>query len=410
MRQFKTIFSFELQKFFKNKVFLTTTAILMALALLGTTVPRIIGLFRGDSSGNGSEEGHAEGAIMLVAGLDLREPLQEAFPQYTVMPCEQGEIEPLLTSGGAVCAVYVEDLSHYTYYVDNLSIYDDNVATVEMVLRDVNRTESLTALGVPPERIQEALYPQIEGEVVPLGVNQAQNYWYTYVMIIALYMVILLYGNSVATNVAGEKSSRAMELLITSADPVAMMFGKVFAAGLAGLTQLVSILGMALLGFRLNAEAWASLSAMASFFTIPPALVGYMLLFFLLGFFLYAFLYAAMGSTVSRLEDVGNACQLITWLFVAMYMLVIFSLTSGNVDTPVMLVASFLPLTSPLAMFTRIAMSTVPLWQQLVSIGLLIASVYGAGILAAMIYRVGVLLYGTRLSLPELVKKVWQAK
>lgn len=76
---------------------------------------------------------------------------------------------------------------------------------------------------------------QITGEVESLGKDQFQNFFYTYIMIFALYMVILLYGQMVATNVATEKSSRAMEVLITSAKPNSMMFGKVLASCIAGL-------------------------------------------------------------------------------------------------------------------------------------------------------------------------------
>ena len=134
-----------------------------------------------------------------------------------------------------------------------------------------------------------------------------------------------------------------------------------------------------------------------------------MLLFFVLGFFLYAFLYGAVGSTVSKTEDVGTASMPINMAFIVVYMVVLVSLSTGSVDNVPMKILSFFPLTSPMAMFARIAMSTVPFWEIAVSIGLLVAGVAMIGVLAAKIYRVGVLMYGTRPKLPELLKALRKA-
>ncbi len=124
-------------------------------------------------------------------------------------------------------------------------------------------------------------------------------------MIFALYIVIIMYGQMIATSVATEKSSRAMELLITSAKPVSMMFGKVIAACLAGLIQLIAVFGTGLVCFQLNRSYWKDNQLISSVFDMPVWLLGYMLLFFILGFFIYAFLYGAIGSTASKVEDIN---------------------------------------------------------------------------------------------------------
>jgi ABC-2 type transport system permease protein len=214
-------------------------------------------------------------------------------------------------------------------------------------------------------------------------------------MIFALYTVILLYGQMVATNVANEKSSRAMELLITSAKPTSMMFGKVIASCLAGLLQLVAIFGTSFVCYNLNKSYWGENVVMSSLFDMPLMLLIYMLVFFILGFAIYAFLFGAVGSTVSRLEDINSAVQPITLLFVAAFMIVMFSLASDNVDSMLMIVCSYVPLTSPMAMFSRIAMSVVPIYQIVISIAILIAFAFCIGVLSAKIYRIGVLMYGT---------------
>ncbi len=225
-------------------------------------------------------------------------------------------------------------------------------------------------------------------------------------MIFALYMVIIMYGQMVAMNVATEKSSRAMELLITSAKPVSMMFGKVIASCIAGLIQLVAVFGSSLLCFNLNKEYWADNLVIASIFDMPVDLFVYMLIFFTLGFFIYAFLYGAIGSTASKLEDINTSVMPITLVFVIAFIIVIFSMSSGNVDSLLMKICSFVPFTSPMAMFTRVAMGSVPFYEIAISIVILICSVVGIGVISAKIYRVGVLLYGTTPKLGSILKAI----
>ena len=241
------------------------------------------------------------------------------------------------------------------------------------------------------------------------GKDQAQNFFYTYIMIFALYMVILLYGQMVSTNVATEKSSRAMELLITSAKPTSMMFGKVLASCLAGLLQLIAVFGSAVIFYNINIDYWGNNAIVESVFNIPPALLVYMLIFFVLGFLIYAFLFGAIGSTATKLEDINTSTMPLMFLFIIAFMVVMYSMTSGEINNLLMKVCSFIPFTSPMAMFTRIAMSTVPWYEIVISIGILVGSVVGVGILSAKIYRVGVLLYGTTPKLGAILKAVWKA-
>ena len=149
---------------------------------------------------------------------------------------------------------------------------------------------------------------------------------------------------------------------------------------------------------------------MTSIFDIPLHLLLFMLVFFILGFLIYAFLYGAVGSTVSKLEDINTAIMPITFLFIIAFIVVMTALGSGEVDNLPMLVCSFIPFTSPMAMFTRIAMSTVPSWQITISIAILAVSVCGTGVLAARIYRVGVLLYGTTPKPAEVLRMIWKGR
>jgi ABC-2 type transport system permease protein len=263
--------------------------------------------------------------------------------------------------------------------------------------------------GMAIDQVTDVMSIQVTGEVENLGKNQMENFFYTYIMVFALYMVILLYGQMVATNVATEKSSRAMELLITSAKPTSMMFGKVIASCLAGLIQIAAIFGSALVLYKLNKSYWGDNMIIESIFNIPPELLVYMLVFFILGFLIYAFMYGAVGSTASKLEDINTSVMPITMLFVIAFIVVVFSMSAGNVDNTLMKVCSFIPLTSPMSMFTRIAMSTVSLYEIAISIVILIVSTIGIGFISAKIYRVGVLMYGTTPKISAIIKAIRKA-
>lgn len=413
MKQFSKILKFELKYYFKNKIFVGVTIFLVLLISVLMFLPQILNIFRGDKEADAA----AELPVMLLKTeiSEQAEPVKEAFdaafPNYDIQSTQESleEMQEKITSGSAECAFVVGGMTSYKYYVDNLSMYDSNMETADTVLQNLCRMNLMAENGLTAEKAGEIMSVQIENDAVSLGKDQMQNYWYTYIMIFALYMVILLYGQMIATNVATEKSSRAMELLITSARPVAMMFGKVIASCLAGFAQLVAVFGSAILLYGINKEQWNDNPIVASIFDMPPELFGYMLVFFILGFFIYAFLYGAIGSTASKLEDINTSVMPITMIFIIAFMVVMFSLASGDVDNTLMKVCSYIPFTSSMAMFTRIAMSTVPWYEILISIAILIGSAAGVGVISAKIYRVGVLLYGTTPKLSSILKAVWKA-
>ncbi|HIT24747.1 MAG TPA: ABC transporter permease [Candidatus Enterenecus avicola] len=414
MRQFPTILSYELKNYFKNKVFVGSTLFIVAVLAVVMFLPNLMDFF--GSMGSGQEDSTQQSVILVSApsqelGEGIVQAFTTAFPDRSVTLTQDAidQIKAQVSDGRADCAFVFDSLTSYTYYVLNRSLYDQTTQTANQVLVGLAQVEAMAQQGLTIDQASQILSLQIDAKEELLGVDQVQNYWYTYIMIMALYMVIMLYGQMVASHVATEKSSRAMELLITSASPVSMMFGKVLASCLAGFVQLAVIFGSALLFYQLNQDSWGGNNVMTSLFDMPPSLLVYMLVFFVLGFLLYAFLYGAIGSTATKLEDINTSVMPLTLLFIVAFCVVMFGLASGTVDNLAMLVCSFIPFTSPIAMFTRIAMSSVPPYQIALSIGLLAVSVVGIGVLSAKIYRVGVLLYGTPPKLGAILKTVWRA-
>ena len=409
MKQFGKILKFELKGYLKNKIFVGFTLFLVAMIAVVMFLPNIISTISSDRGDDAS----ADRPVMLVYVEDteltsiVKEYFVAAFTDYNVEITSNGvsEIKNKIVSGEAECAFVMSSASSYTYYVNNLSMYDTNVSIANTVLQEVYRINTMVKEGLTSEQVGAIMSVQIAGSTETLGKDQAENFFYTYIMIFALYMVILLYGQMVATNVATEKSSRAMEVLITSAKPTAMMFGKVLASCIAGFTQLVLVFGTAILLYNVNKETLSN-PLIASIFGIPVELFIYLIVFFVLGFLIYAFLYGAVGSTASKLEDINTSVMPITYLFLIAFMVVIFSMTSGSVDNAAMLVCSYIPFTSPMAMFTRICMSTVAWYEIAISIVILVGSTVGIGVLSAKIYRIGVLLYGTPPKISNIIKMV----
>ena len=412
MKQFGKILKFELTYYLKNKIFIGTTLLLVLVIAAVMCWPMYSGLFQKDETTD-----PADLPVMLVAsqpGEDaalIDNAFRQAFPGYVVRvsDAEDEELREAVISGEAECAFALESDDAFTYYVNNLSMYDTNAVTAQSAMQRLYQTRALLASGMSTQDASAVMDVSIRATVTSLGKNQADNFFYTYVMIFALYMVIMLYGQMVATNVATEKSSRAMEVLITSARPTSMMFGKVLASCLAGFIQIAAVFGSALVLYHINRDYWAGNPLVQSLFNIPPELFAYMLIFFVLGFLIYAFLYGALGSTATKLEDINTSTMPLILLFVVAFIVSMMGMSSGNVDSMLMKVCSFIPFTSPMAMFTRIAMSTVPMHEILLSIAILAVSSAGIGVLAAKIYRVGVLLYGTTPKLGAILKAIRKA-
>ena len=424
MNQFRKILSFELKNYFTNKIFVGITLFLVAAIAVVMFLPGIMDLVREDEtpesagiqSGAEVETAEDDGRPVMLVLLPEDEPELEqvfaaGFPEYRVEAVhgDMDELRRRILAGEAECAFALDSSTSYTYLVENLSMIDSNTAVADSILQSYNQMTAMVTGGMTQEQAQQVLAMEITHTQESLGKDQGQNFWYTYIMIFALYMVILLYGQMIATNVATEKSSRAMELLITSANPVSMMFGKVMASCIAGASQILAVFGSALLFYSLSRGQWGDNPVIASIFGMPGDLLVYMLVFFVLGFLIYAFLFGAIGSTASKLEDINTSSMPVTLVFVFAFLVVMFSMSSGNVDSMLMKVCSFVPFTSPMAMFTRLAMSTVPWYEVAVSISVLVISVCAVGVLAAKIYRVGVLMYGTPPKLSAIIKALKRA-
>jgi len=224
------------------------------------------------------------------------------------------------------------------------------------------------------------------------------------VMVMLIYMTVLLYGISVMRSVLEEKNSRVLEVLLSSATSSELMIGKIFGVGAVGLTQVVVWAVMAGV-FALPSLA---MSTDLSQLTVSPGVLVAFAVFFLLGYLLFSSLYAAIGA-ITTTEQEGQQLQFIV---VIPLILSVFMLSSvvRTPDAPSVVWLSMVPFLAPVLMYARIVIQTPPVWQIALSLSLLIATIAGLLVLCARVYRVGILIYGKRATLPEILKWLKYAK
>ena len=411
MKQFFTIFKHELSQYFKNKIFVITTLILI-LAVSGFLfAPRIGEIINKSKNAESSEEKKSEVLVKSDnANLEKLLPaIAASFPQQNVKITNDSvdEIKKQIKEQSVEFAfVLSSDLKSYTYLANVSALQDPNLNTMDNLLKTLYSHAYLKKHGLNDTQIAEVQNPNITHTIESISKDGTKNFWYAYVMVFVLYMVIMMFGQKVAMSVVTEKTSRAMEVLITSASPVALMFGKILASSVAGIFQITAIFGSAFISYNINKSYFETNAVINTLFNFPASLVGYLLIFFLLGFLIYSFLFGAMASTVSKIEDLSSVVMLIQIIFVAGFVVSTNAMTSGDVNSELMKGLSLFPLTSPMAMFTRIAMSEVPGLEILLSVAFLILATILIGYIAAKIYRVGVLMYGTKPTLGKIIKAI----
>ena len=242
-----------------------------------------------------------------------------------------------------------------------------------------------------------------------------------FLMAFLIYMAILLYGSFVMQAVVEEKSTRIVEIIISSARPFDLLMGKVLGVGMTGLVQMgawaLMLSGIMIYGGTIAAlfidpstlnlpETATSAEVMAAAdIPIPqldPMIFAAFVLFFLMGYLMYASLFAAVGSAVENVQD-AQSLTIPLMLPIILAMAVLTPVIESP-DSTLATIMSHFPLTSPIIMMVRISITDIPIWEVGLSLAILLGSFLGAIWFSGRIYRVGVLSYGKKPSLAELIR------
>jgi ABC-2 type transport system permease protein len=218
---------------------------------------------------------------------------------------------------------------------------------------------------------------------------------------IIMYSTFLMYGMQNLKGVIDEKSNRIVEVIIASMRPTELMLGKILGIGLVGLTQYFI---WSLLAMNLSLPGIASMMSSTDMGvpTIPVSTIVYFVLFFIFGYFLYASIYTAIGAPFNTDQEAQQLAMIPVMFIVSVW--AFFPALLNNPNGGIAVFVSLFPLTSPLGMFLRTSLSEPPVWQIVLCISILAATTVGIAWFAGRIYRVGILMYGKKPTIPEIVR------
>jgi ABC-2 type transport system permease protein len=232
--------------------------------------------------------------------------------------------------------------------------------------------------------------------------NFMTAYLGTFAFVMVLFMTLLLYGIAMMRGILEEKTTRVMEVLLGSVSPDELMTGKILGIGLVGLSQVgIYALSAGILrvymGAKLAGTDWAG-----AFSTFTFGKLAFFLVFFVLGYFMYVAMFACVGAVCNSEQEAQNLQAPIQWCLMLPMISTIFFV--GQPDSTISVVLSLIPIFTPMVMFMRICVQMPPAWQIALSIVLTTGTTWLIFRAAAKIFRIGILMYGKRPTVPEILR------
>jgi len=385
--------------------------------------------------------------VIDATGAGLGERLRTALTPTTAAPNATGRIDIRVTPPDGIAAaeslatkaVISKEVDGYVVldastlrgerarYAGRKATAVGDMRRLETALRTSTLAERLESANLSPTLVDSLTRSRLELESERLteqgrgsDASRRANTMFAVAVAFLLYMSMILYGQTVLRGVLEEKSTRVAEVVVSSVSPETLLAGKVIGVGAVGLTQqIIWVAGTLYLGSfmapllnRLAGPAVDSATPASAMPTMsmPDIHIGSLaliLLFFLLGYGVYSSLYAAVGSTVNSEQEAQQALAPILVLIVASALFIQPAMM--NPTSTLARVASMFPFSAPIIMPLRMSLVPIPPWEMAVAIVGLVVAFVAVILLAARIYRVGLLMYGKRPTLGELVRWARQA-
>jgi ABC-2 type transport system permease protein len=398
MDKFFLILSYTYMTKLRTKAFIITTIIMIAGVVLMGNMSRIMDMFKGND-------------VKKIAVIDQSHTLYQEYAlqlkklNKDIKPVEVNVSEKQLQKdvkkdryfGYLVLSLDEKGLPSAIYKAP--SITDTDLSNnLEQALQIEKASVAAEKLNLSGQQLSLLSQPvsfkqAILGKNGKTSAQLAQARGLVYVLLFAIYFAVLFYANMVGTEIAKEKATRVMEILISSAAPTQQMFAKIAGIALLGLSQMAVLLGVGYLVLKQNMNTMqGSFFSVFGFENTSLSTIIYAILFFLLGYLLYATLAAFLGSLVSRMEDVQQVMLPMTFLVMIGFFIAMSGL--GNPEAEFVTVTSYIPFFTPMIMFMRMGMLDLPIWQGLIGILILVVSILVLALIGARIYRGGVLMYG----------------
>ena len=425
---------------YKNRVtqrsFIITSIILLVIVFLAAFIPTIVQFVQSITAQPGSQTqvvvvnnagtvaGLNEKTLTSYISAELNGTTTGSLAPYAISSQPQASLSNLQSQvkHGKLDILLVLDRSaqgnlQFLYETDADPNNDSNLTSIQALAQQLTVLDTAHRLGLTPSQTTRlfappsltTLYTQRGQSTRPVSEIIAE-YILAYAGALLIVIFVSTYANIVAAGVAEEKSSRMMELLLNAATPFQLLVGKIVGIGAACLTQMTCLvvvgIGALLLQIPLQAALFGAKAGGFIQYLTGVSIPFYLLflIYILLAFFLFATLYAGLSVLVKRQDEVQNATILPRLLVTVGYLLFFLGATSPNAAWTKVL--SYLPFWTPTLMLVRIALGTVAWWEIVVTIVLMLVAILACTWVAARLYRLGVLMYGQRPGLRQLVKMV----
>lgn len=400
------VFQFELQSIFNRKS-VRVVMIIMALAFFAATcIPTVLTLFEDKTPSNPEAPivNLEDSAFTLLSSELTKAELVYFVGDKVVFYDNEADMKAAVQEGKISSGFVITSSTSFKTILKNKEMYSASSEMVRYILTTITTDRNLANAGIDPVKVKEASNFKVNASEEVLGKDANQSFLISYILMFAVYMLVIVYGQMVSTSVAREKDNRTMEILITSTKPDALIVGKVLANALAGLLQFLFIAAVALLGYFLNKPNFPAIINEMLFGSLSWDAVVVFLVFTSLGYLMYLFVYASLGSLVSKLEDVGSSVSVITMLFMVAYMLATFGMNMPN--SLAIKIGSYFPFTAILSMPIRYFLTQVSVIELSISLVIMALTTWFLAIFSIRIYRFGSLTYGNKMSLIKAIKAV----
>jgi len=414
MKGFFTVLSYTFKENSRKKTFIISTIITLILTIVIVSMPAIIKSFNSkqpSKTEQGSNSAKSKGVIFVVDSKAILKgnlnKLALVFTEYEFKSETTNNVTSLKdkVKGEENNALLILDekdgLPTFDYLVKQAG---DGLDPTELskYIKSIFVTDLLKSANVT-DNVAHLVQSDIPYNTLELGKGKAIGYISSMAISMLLFLSIYYYGYGVAMSVASEKTSRVMELLVTSTKPSIIILGKSAAMGLLGLAQLSLVVFTGILTYKITFPENFSIAGQAlDFSNFTPFSVVIIVVYFILGYCLYAMMNAVAGATVSKAEDVNSALMPISMISILAFYMGYFSLTVPNAT--IAIVSSIIPFSAPFSMPSRILATEVPIWQILASSFSLVLTIILIAWMSIKIYSSAILHYGKRLKIKDLLK------
>ena len=400
----------------RSKTFIAVSIIFALAITVLFAIPAVVSMLDNGEDHDAKTLGVVDATPAILEGLSRYYGSQDD-PRFKIMEITGGEQQAREYLANGEIAGYLQlydqgDAFPRAVYKSRGTMEFSTLDDLQAALSTVKQQLAIQEAQLTPEQMEKLFSPvSLTSEQVLLNSDGEGKsieevmmaYFLVYIMIFFLYMAVIMYGQMIATEITAEKSSRVMEILISSVSPIKQMTGKLIGICLLGLVQLLFFVAVIALNVTANPGGLEMLEALGfDLGKLEPSLFLYFLIFYLIGYFTYGTLSAAIGSMVSRTEELNQAITPVMVLIIIAFFIAFYGTQDPN--TMLVKVTSYVPFLAPLIMFVRIGMSDPANWEIWLSIAIQLVAIWALSWLSAKIYRTGVLMYGKRPSLKELWK------